>query len=64
MIVKNSIEEEEFVNELKNRVGHIDTINIPDCKVLKRIIQEFIFIIEELMLKYLYVSITKHSEEW
>jgi len=53
-----------LIYELKNRVGHINTINIPDCEVLKRITQEFMFIIKELVLKYLCVSITKHSKEW
>ena len=32
-IVKNSIDEANFVNELKNRVGHINSVNISDCKI-------------------------------
>ena len=35
---------------LKNKVGYIDIANIPYCKVLKRIIQEFMFIIEKFSL--------------
>ena len=38
-IIKNSKEEKEFINELRNRVENIDTTNILDCKILKRITQ-------------------------
>ena len=37
-IVKNSIEEEKFVNKLKNRIGHTNIANILDYKMLERII--------------------------
>ena len=47
-IIKNSKEENGFVNELKNIVGNIDTTNIPDRKLLERIVQEFISISENL----------------
>jgi len=46
--IKNSIDEENFVNELKNRVEYINLVNIPDCKMLEKITQEFMSIIEEL----------------
>jgi len=36
-IVKNSEEEKEFVNELRNRISYIDTTNIYDCKMLERV---------------------------
>jgi len=39
--------------------------NIPDHKLLERIIQEFISIIDEFWIKYSkYVNITKHSKTW
>jgi len=47
-IIKNSKEENGFVNELKNIVGNIDTTNIPDRELLERIVQEFISISENL----------------
>ena len=47
-IVKNNEKEKEFVNELKNRISCIDTMNILDCEMLEEITQEFAFIIEKL----------------
>jgi len=47
-IIKNSEEENGFINELKNIVGNIDTTNIPDRELLERIVQEFISISENL----------------
>ena len=51
-IVKNNEKEKEFVNELKNRISCIDTMNILDCEMLEEITQEFAFIIEKLWYKY------------
>jgi len=64
-IIKNSEEEEEFVNELKNKVGNIDATNIPDSNLLEKIMQEFTFITENLWAKYSkYVNITKCFKVW
>jgi len=61
-IIKNSIDKEKFVNELKNRVEYINLVNIPDCKILEKITQEFISIMEELWIRYLkHVSYTKST---
>jgi len=46
-------------------VGHINSVNIPDCETLEKITQEFTSIIEKLWIKYLkYINITKHSKVW
>jgi len=57
-MVKNSIYEENFVNELNIRVGHINSVNIPDYKMLEKITQEN----SHLLLKC--VNMTKHSKVW
>jgi len=59
------VEEEDFINELKNIVGNIDTTNIPDSELLERIVQEFVTISENLWNKYFkYIKITKYSKAW
>ena len=64
-IIKNSEEEKEFVNELKNKVGNIDVTNISDSDLLEKIMQEFTFIVENLWAKYSKcVNITKCSKAW
>ena len=64
-IVKNSKKEKEFVNELRNRISCINTINIHDHKMLESVMQEFAFITEELWYKYFKnVNITKCSKTW
>jgi len=40
-IIKNS-------NELKSRVGHINMSFIPDCEMLKKVVQKFILISDKL----------------
>jgi len=46
-----------------NIVDNIDTTNISDSKLLKRIVQEFMAISENLWNKYSKcVKITKHSK--
>jgi len=47
-IVKNSKEEEEFINELKNRISYIKITNIHNHERLKEVTQEFASIIEKL----------------
>jgi len=47
-IVKNSKEEEEFINELKNRISYIKTTNIHNHERLKEVTQEFASITEKL----------------
>jgi len=37
-IIKNSVKEKDFINELKNIVGNINTTNISDSKLLERIV--------------------------
>jgi len=64
-IVKNSIDKENFVNELKNRVEYINLVNTPNCKILEKITQEFTSIMDECWIKHLkHVNITKHSKAW
>ena len=44
---------------------YIDITNIPDHKLLERIIQEFMSVTDELWTKYSkYVNITKCSKVW
>jgi len=42
------MKEKGFINELKNIVDNIDTTNISDSRLLKRIVQEFTAILENL----------------
>jgi len=64
-IIKNSKEEKEFVNKLKNRVSNIETANIYSHKTLEIIFEEFISYIKELWYKHArQVHITKHSKTW
>lgn len=64
-IVKNSEEEKEFINKLRNRIICIDMTNILNCKKLEEITWELASIIEELWYKCSkYVNITKYSKIW
>ena len=47
-IIKNSEEEELFVTELKKKFGNINTFDIPDHESLKRIVQKFTTILDNL----------------
>jgi len=47
-IIKNSKEEKEFINKLRNRISCIDTTNILNHKKLEEVTQEFTTIVEEL----------------
>ena len=62
-IIKNSEEEESFISKLKNEIGNIN-ITIRDVsKSLKRVVQEFAFILDNFWNKYSkYVKITKYSK--
>jgi len=60
-IVKNSKEEKEFINDLRNRISCVNATNILNCKMLEYITQKFASIIEELWYKYSKsVNITKY----
>jgi len=62
-IVKNSKEEKEFVNDLRNKIECINKTNIYSHNILEDITQEFTSITEELWYKHFkYVNITKHSK--
>ena len=61
-IIKNSVEEKGFINEIKKIVGNIDVTNIPDSKSLEK---EFMAISENIWNKYSkYVKTTKNSKAW
>ena len=62
-IIKNSKEEKESINELRNRVSCIKITNILNQEMLEKVTQEFTSITEELWYKYSkYANITKHSK--
>jgi len=64
-IIKNSEEEKLFITELKNKFGKINISDILDCESLKRVVQKFTTISDNLWNKYLKcVKITKHSKAW
>ena len=59
-IIKNSDEEKEFVNELRNRLEAMEITNITSCEILESITQEFTTLIKNLWNKFLkMVNITK-----
>jgi len=47
-IVKNSKEEREFVNELRNRISCISILNIINQEMLEELTQDFAFTMKEL----------------
>ena len=62
-IIKNSKEENEFINELKNNISNIDTLNISDRVSLEEKVQGYMIILEYLWNKYSKsVRITKYSK--
>jgi len=64
-IIKNSKEENGFINELKNTIDNIDTSNISDRALLEEKVQEYMIILKSLWNKYSKsVRITKHSKAW
>ena len=64
MLVKNSEEEDKFINKLIETIKEMNTENICNKNVLDQIIQEFASAMERLWYKYSkIVNITKHSKE-
>jgi len=64
MLVKNSKEENKFVNELIETIKEINTENIYNKNVFDQIIQEFASTMERLWYKHSkIVNITKYSNE-
>ena len=65
MLVKNSKEEDKFVNELIKTIKEINTENIHNKNVLDQTVQEFASTMERLWYKHSkIVNITKHLKEW
>jgi len=63
MIVKNSEEEENFVDKLIGTIKGLNIKNIQSKKVLEHIIQSFANDIERIWYKHSkFVNITKHSK--
>ena len=52
IIIQNSEEEKEFINELKIKISNIDTTNILNNNTLKCVTQEFATMAENLCNKY------------
>ena len=64
-IVKNSKEEENFVNELSKAIKSLNMDNIHNVEVLEHVIQFFANNTGRIWHKHLkVVNITKHSKEW
>ena len=64
-LVKNSEEEEKFIEELINAIAKLNTNNISDKEMLELIIQILTTEIDRLWLKlFKVVNITKHSKTW
>jgi len=64
-IIKNSKEEKEFINKLRNKISNIDTTNILNSDILECVTQEFAIIAEDFWNKYSkLINITKYSKEW
>ena len=65
MLIKNSEEENKFVNELIKTIKGINTVNIHNKNVLNQIVQEFASTIERIWYKHSkIINITKHSKKW
>ena len=64
-IIRNSKEKENFVSELTNMIGNINTLSIPNKETLETIIQEYARISESIWYKFSKnVNITKCSKVW
>ena len=64
MLVKNSKEENSFINKLMEAIKEINTKNIYNKDVLKKIVQELASTIERIWYKHSkIINITKHSKE-
>jgi len=65
MLVKNSEEEEYFLNELSEAIKEINTKNIQSKEVIKLVVQSFTSHTDRIWYKHLkIVNITKHAKEW
>ena len=65
MLVKNSKEEEYFLNKLIEAIKGINTENIQSKEVLKLVVQSFASHTNRIWYKHLkIINITKHSKEW
>jgi len=64
-LVKNSKEEEEFIEELTKVIARLNTENISDKEMLEQTLQIFSNNTDRLWFKYSkVVNITKHSKVW
>jgi len=60
-MVRNSEEEKEFTDKLRNKISNIDMTNILNYDMLKHMTQKFTTIVEDLWNKYSkFVNITKY----
>jgi len=65
MLIKNSDEENKFVNKLIEKIKEMNTSYIHNESILEQIVQEFASNMERTWYKYSkIVNITKHSKEW
>ena len=65
MLIKNSKEENKFVNELVETIKGMNMANIHNEIVLDQIIQEFASTIEKTWYKHSkIINILKQSKEW
>ena len=65
MIVKNSVEESNFLAELKNSIRRLNTKYISSKEVLVEIVQEFTDNTKQIWFKHLkIVNITRYLKSW
>ena len=65
MLVKNSKEEEYFLNKLIEAIKKINTENIQSKEVLELVVQLFTSYTDRIWYKHLkIINITKYSKEW
>ena len=64
-IIRNSKEEINFISELMNTIGSINTASIPDKESLETIVQDYVRISEFIWYKFSQcVNINKCSKAW
>ena len=64
ILIKNSDEENKFINKLIENIKEMNILCINNKSILKQIIQEFASIIERTCKYSKIVNITKHSKKW